>query len=138
MRIAETGELNMSEGMNDMGCGMGSEREQITPGGPPITLTPKAVEMVRKAINDENMSGHGLRIAVAGGGCSGLQYVLDFCDAQRAGDTVFSVDGLTVYIDLASAHFLKGTEIDYLDGEEGSGFKFNNPNPMRSCCGCGG
>ena len=104
----------------------------------PIRLTDKAVEMVQQALKDENMSDGGLRVAVAGGGCSGIQYVLDFCRDRRQGDIVFAVNGLPVYIDLASAHLLQGTEIDYIEGSEGSGFKFDNPNQVRGCCGCGG
>ena len=102
-----------------------------------IHLTDKAVEMVKKAIAEEGLSGeHGLRVAVQGGGCSGLQYALDFSDAHRPGDTVFEVSGLKVFIDMASSQFLNGTEIDYVSGLQGSGFKFNNPNAKRTC-GCG-
>ncbi len=102
-----------------------------------VRLTGKAVQMVLKALADENRNGEGLRVAVAGGGCSGVQYVLDFCGERRAGDHVYAIDGLTVYLDFASAHVLHGTEIDYVSSEEGSGFRFNNPNPVRSCCSCG-
>ena len=102
----------------------------------PVSLTTKAVEMVKKALEEEGLQGHGLRIAVRGGGCSGLEYALDFSDTSRPGDTTVIIDGLTVYIDMASAQFLKGTEIDYVSGLQGQGFKFNNPNARRSC-GCG-
>ncbi len=102
-----------------------------------ISLTPVAVEMVKKALKEEGIdSTHGLRIAVRGGGCSGLEYALDFADAERPGDTVITLDGLRVFIDMASASFLQGTEIDYVKGLQGSGFKFNNPNAKRTC-GCG-
>ena len=102
----------------------------------PVTLTGKAIEMVKKALDEEGIPTHGLRIAVQGGGCSGLQYALDFSESERAGDTVFEVDGLKVFIDMASAQFRAGTEIDYVSGLQGSGFKFNNPNAKRTC-GCG-
>ena len=102
----------------------------------PIRLTAKAVEMVKKALEEEGLSDHGLRVAVRGGGCSGLEYALDFSNESRAGDTVLTFDGLTVYIDMASAQYLAGTEIDYVSGLQGQGFKFNNPNAVRSC-GCG-
>ena len=104
--------------------------------GSPVKLTPKAVEMIKKAIAEEGLTDHGLRIAVHGGGCSGLQYALDFSNESRMGDTVLNVDGLTVYIDMASAQYLNGTEIDYVTGLQGAGFKFNNPNAKRTC-GCG-
>lgn len=103
----------------------------------PIKVTPKAIEMTKKALEEEGLLGtHGLRIAVRGGGCSGLEYALDFADSARPGDTVLTVDGLKLYIDMASVQFLNGTEIDYVTGLQGSGFKFNNPNAKRTC-GCG-
>lgn len=102
----------------------------------PVSLTPKAIEMVKKALQEEGLENHGLRIAVHGGGCSGLQYALDFAEEARVGDTVLNMDGLAIYIDMASAQFLSGTEIDYLTGLQGAGFKFNNPNAKRTC-GCG-
>jgi iron-sulfur cluster assembly accessory protein len=99
----------------------------------PVRLTEKAAQMVDEALKEEGLEGHGLRVAVAGGGCAGLQYVLDFTNARREGDVVFSSQGVTIYLDNASLFFLKGTEIDYVSGIHGSGFSFNNPNPMRRC-----
>jgi len=101
-----------------------------------VTLTPSAIDMVRKALAEEGLNEHGLRIAVQGGGCSGLQYGLDFESSTRPGDTILSFDGLKVYIDMASAQFLKGTVIDYVTSLQGAGFKFTNPNAKRTC-GCG-
>lgn len=102
----------------------------------PVVLTDKAVEMVKNALKEEGLTEHGLRIAVQGGGCSGLQYALDYADAPRAGDHLYEINGLKVFIDMASAQFLKGTTIDYVSGLQGNGFKFNNPNAKRTC-GCG-
>lgn len=113
-----------------------STREQSLDESCPIKLTPKAIEMVKKALNEEKLDNHGLRIAVQGGGCSGLQYALDFSDAERPGDSVWTVDGLKVFVDMASMQYLKGAEIDYVSGLQGNGFKFHNPNAQRSC-GCG-
>lgn len=101
-----------------------------------IVLTPKAIEMTKKALEEEGLQTHGLRVAVRGGGCSGLEYALDFAESARMGDTVLEMDGLKIYIDMASLQFLKGTVIDYVSSLQGSGFKFNNPNARRSC-GCG-
>ncbi len=101
-----------------------------------ITLTPKAIEMTKKALEEEGLQNHGLRVAVRGGGCSGLEYALDFAESARIGDTVLEMDGLKVFIDMASQQFLKGTVIDFVSSLQGSGFKFNNPNAKRSC-GCG-
>ena len=109
---------------------------ETTPEEIPVRITAKAVEMVKKALSEEGLGNHGLRVAVQGGGCSGLQYSLDFADSARMGDSVFTIEGLTVYIDMASLHYLQGTEIDYVSGLQGAGFKFSNPNAVRTC-GCG-
>lgn len=101
-----------------------------------VVLTPKAVEMIKQALKEEGRENHGLRIAVRGGGCSGLEYALDFDGEARMGDEVLTIDGLTVYVDMASATYLKGTTIDYVSGLNGTGFKFLNPNAKRTC-GCG-
>lgn len=102
----------------------------------PLTITTKAIDMVRKAMAEEGLENHGLRIAVHGGGCSGLQYALDFSDKERMGDNVFEVEGMKVFIDMASLEYLKGATIDYVSGLNGNGFKFENPNATRTC-GCG-
>ena len=103
---------------------------------PPIQLTEKAVEMVKEAIEAEKLEGHGLRVFVQGGGCSGFQYGLDFDDAPRAGDFEMKFGDLTVYCDPISAMHLEGTGIDYVMGISGAGFKFNNPS-AKTTCGCG-
>lgn len=102
----------------------------------PVLLTEKAAEMVKKAREQENLAAHALRIGVIGGGCSGLQYLLDFAETPSEDDFVSEQHGVTVIVDPFSASHLAGTEIDYIDGLQGSGFKFNNPNVQRSC-GCG-
>ena len=103
----------------------------------PITLTPKAVTMVKLTRQEEGLDEtHGLRVAVVGGGCSGFQYALDFTTEQRDNDYVYSVEGLTVFVDAVSARYLDGTQIDYVMGTAGAGFKFNNPKAVGSC-GCG-
>lgn len=105
--------------------------------GLPVTLTAKAIEMVKHALKEEGLAEtHGLRIAVQGGGCSGLQYALDYAESARPGDSVFTVDGLKIYIDMASKTYLAGAKIDYVSGLQGTGFKFSNPNATRTC-GCG-
>lgn len=103
---------------------------------PPLALTEKAVEMVNEAMAAENLAGHGLRVFVQGGGCSGFQYGLDFDDSPRFGDFEMSFDGLKVYVDPVSAMHLEGTTIDYVMGISGAGFKFDNPS-AKTTCGCG-
>jgi len=103
----------------------------------PVTMTPKAVEMVKITREQEGMdAAHGLRIAVRGGGCSGFEYSLDFETEARDNDWIYEQSGLTLYVDSVSAKYLEGTNIDYVLGTAGAGFKFNNPQ-ARGTCGCG-
>ena len=103
----------------------------------PISLTDKAVQMIKITREQEGIEeSQGLRVAVRGGGCSGMEYALDFEREPRENDFVITYDGLKVYIDAISARYLQGTEIDYVLGTTGAGFKFNNPNATGSC-GCG-
>jgi iron-sulfur cluster assembly accessory protein len=103
----------------------------------PVRLTDRAAAMVRETIERENLTGSGLRVAVVGGGCSGFQYSLDIDKEERAGDSIFDVNGVRVFVDPMSSMYLMGVEIDYVEGQFGqSGFSFKNPN-AKSTCGCG-
>ena len=120
-----------------------TEQQDVTPEAvekpstDPIRLTEKAVNMVKVTREQEGMdSSYGLRVAVRGGGCSGLEYALDFEIEARENDHVLEFEGLRVFVDPVSARYLQGTEIDYVMGTTGAGFKFNNPNASGSC-GCG-
>lgn len=77
-----------------------------------------------------------LRIAVIGGGCSGLSYKLSWAEELDPKDTTVPLVGMWILIDPKSALFIKGMELDHSDGLDGVGFTFNNPNAARSC-GCG-
>jgi len=103
----------------------------------PVHLTAKAAEMVQKAIKEENLKDVALRVGVMGGGCSGLQYLLDFAEKPNEDDWVSEELGVKIYVDPYSATHLTGTTIDYVDSVYGSGFKFDNPNIVRTCH-CGG
>ncbi len=106
-----------------------------------IQMSEKAVqEIVRlKATNptyaaDPNAA---LRVAVVGGGCSGMSYKLDFdSTGVSESDKLFEKQGVKLVIDAKSYLFLQGTELDFSDGLNGKGFVFNNPNAKRTC-GCG-
>jgi iron-sulfur cluster assembly protein len=100
-----------------------------------VTLTPDAIAKV-KAILSEQKEEAGLRIAVLGGGCSGFQYQMTLEKESKEDDKVIDMEGLKVFIDSRSMLYLSGTEVDYIDGENGSGFKFDNPN-AKDACGCG-
>lgn len=103
----------------------------------PVTITDKAVTMVKITREQEGIEAVcGLRVAVRGGGCSGFEYALDFENEPRDTDMVYRQGDLDVFIDPISARYLQGTEIDYMLGTSGAGFKFNNPNAVGTC-GCG-
>jgi len=102
---------------------------------PPIVLTPKAVEMVKDAMQREGLGGYGIRVGVMGGGCAGFQYSMDFEKDAKEGDLTFAQDGVTLYIDPMSSMYLQGVTVDYVVGLQGAGFKFSNPN-ARTTCGC--
>jgi iron-sulfur cluster assembly accessory protein len=103
---------------------------------PVVHLTEKAVEMLKVARQREGAPEHGLRVGVTDGGCSGLQYQLSFAAQPGEGDTVIEADGVKVFIDAASAAHVQGMTLDYVSGLHGAGFKFLNPNAVRTC-GCG-
>jgi iron-sulfur cluster assembly accessory protein len=108
----------------------------IDPNAPILTLTPKAVEMVRKGVQKEGLpEDHGLRVAVVGGGCSGFQYALSF-DEHKDGDSIVELDGVRVFIDEISLPYIAGTTLDFVEGLHGAGFRFSNPRATRTC-GCG-
>ncbi len=100
-----------------------------------ITLTPTAAEKIRELLEAEGNPELGLRIFVAGGGCSGLQYGMTLDEAQD-GDSIFEVTGVRVLVDDMSAEYISGSEVDYMDSLMGAGFTVNNPNAV-STCGCG-
>jgi len=101
-----------------------------------ITLTDKASEKVKEIQSAENLQGQGLRLRVIGGGCSGFSYDLFFDDEISDMDETFESHGIPMYVDQMSLTYLTGTEIDYVEGLYGAGFKFNNP-VAKSTCGCG-
>lgn len=100
-----------------------------------INMTPAAAEKVRELLAQENDPSLGLRIFVAGGGCSGLQYGMTL-DEQQEGDTVITLSGINVLVDEMSIGYISGSEVDYVDSLMGAGFTVNNPNAVSSC-GCG-
>lgn len=101
-----------------------------------ITMTPMASEKVKQLLASRGTPDHGLRIGVRGGGCSGNSYFMEFADAAAPGDQVIELEGVKVFVDTRSAMVLAGTEVDYVEGLMGTGFKFNNPNARHSCA-CG-
>jgi iron-sulfur cluster assembly accessory protein len=101
-----------------------------------LSLTDVAADKVAEIRDAEGIEEHyALRVKVMGGGCSGFQYDLYF-DEHAEGDYVFDSHGVKLLVDQMSFMYLMGVSIDYVEGLQGAGFKFNNPNSTGSC-GCG-
>ena len=100
-----------------------------------LSITPAAADKVRELLEQENDPSLALRIFVAGGGCSGLQYGMTL-DEEQEGDTVISQGEFKVLVDEMSLGYINGSEVDYVDSLMGAGFTVNNPNAVSSC-GCG-
>ena len=101
-----------------------------------IQLSESAVNQIKKIQEDEKKPGEGLRVAVVGGGCSGLSYKLDLQKEPQPNDKIYEQDGVKVFIDPKSLLYIKGLTLDYSGGLNGTGFTFKNPNATKSC-GCG-
>jgi iron-sulfur cluster assembly protein len=101
-----------------------------------ISLTNEATVQLRKILAEENEPDLGLRVFVAGGGCSGFQYQMVLENELRDGDYVAEMDGVKVYVDQFSQRYLEGAEIDFVNSLMGGGFTVHNPNAVSSCsCG---
>ena len=101
-----------------------------------MIITDKAVSKVKEMANQQGLEGHGLRLMVVGGGCSGFTYDMDLETMVNPGDQIFDKNGLKIYVDPMSYQYLDGTTIDYIESFKFSGFHFENPNATRTC-GCG-
>jgi iron-sulfur cluster assembly protein len=103
-----------------------------------INVTPRAAKEIRTQLARRPQSNgqSGVRLGVKGGGCSGMSYVIEYCDQPRARDQVFEVEGARVYVDPKSLIYLAGTTFDFVDTFQQKGFKFVNPQ-VKSECGCG-
>lgn len=101
-----------------------------------IQITDKAQDQIRAIFaNEQSSESGGLRLAVIGGGCSGLQYKIEF-SPRKEKDNILTYDGFEVFIDPKSSIYLKGIVLDFKDGLNGKGFVFDNPN-AKNTCGCG-
>ena len=102
-----------------------------------VEITEKAADNIKYfAKKDGITEGVGLRVAVKGGGCSGLTYDLDITDKELDSDKIVEQFGVKVMVDKKSYIFLVGTVLDFSDGLNGKGFTFTNPNATKAC-GCG-
>ncbi len=101
-----------------------------------ISLSATAAGRIAWMIEQEAQDGLMLRVAVSGGGCSGVQYGFSFDDSVNPDDRTFERDGVTAVIDEASLELLAGSEVDYVEELVGASFQVKNPNAVSSC-GCG-
>lgn len=102
-----------------------------------VTLSEKAVSEIKAIMQQNGGAFEGIRVFVAGGGCSGLSYGMQIADEPAtADDLVFENEGVKVIVDLGSHQYLDGASIDFDDTLQGGGFKINNPNAAKTC-GCG-
>lgn len=101
-----------------------------------ITLTDKAIDAVGRFIASSDTPNAGLRIEVTDGGCSGYQYGLKLEETELENDTITEYGDIKVFVNAESMPMLDGMTVDFLDSIEGSGFKFTNPNAVKSCA-CG-
>jgi iron-sulfur cluster assembly protein len=100
-----------------------------------IKLTSNAAKKVSTLLGKQGRPQGVLRVAVVGGGCSGLQYKMDLQDGPANRDFLVETSGVRVVVDPKSALYVTGSELDYLDSLDG-GFKVKNPNAATSCsCG---
>lgn len=101
-----------------------------------ITLLPAAIRKVQSLFVERNLTGHALRVFVAGGGCSGMQYGMAIEKETGEFDSVYEFEGVKVVVDPTSLMYLNGATVDYVDNLMGGGFRIDNPNAVASC-GCG-
>jgi iron-sulfur cluster assembly protein len=101
-----------------------------------FAISESAARQIARLALERGTPGAALRVAVKGGGCSGLTYAMDWADAPRERDKVFERDGVKVVIDPKSYLYLMGSELTYQEGLMASGFKIENPR-VKSACGCG-
>jgi iron-sulfur cluster assembly protein len=100
-----------------------------------IRLTQSAAQKVGKLLTKQGRPTGVLRVAVVGGGCSGLQYKMDLQDGPANRDILVETGGVRVVVDPKSALYVTGSELDFIDALDG-GFKVKNPNAATSCsCG---
>ncbi len=101
-----------------------------------IRVTADASRKVNSLLIRQGRPQGVLRVAVIGGGCSGLQYKMDLQDGPANRDILVETGGVRVVVDPKSALYVTGSELDYVDALQGGGFKVNNPNAASSCsCG---
>jgi iron-sulfur cluster assembly protein len=102
-----------------------------------LTVTPAAAQRIKSLKTEKGLAEDlGLRVFVAGGGCSGMQYGMAFDANPQENDRTINLEGVTLIVDPVSLPYLMGANIDFVDNMMGGGFRIDNPNAVSSC-GCG-
>ncbi len=101
-----------------------------------ICMTKRAADKYSAILAEEGKQGYGLRFGDKAAGCSGFEYVLDYSEKATPDDEIFHSHGVEIHVNRKIVSRLLGSEIDFVDGLNGSGFKISNPNAKGSC-GCG-
>lgn len=99
-------------------------------------VTAEAAARIQKLRDERQTPEAGLRVAVRGGGCSGLTYIIEWAEGPRERDKLFERDGVRVFVDPKSYLYLMGSELAYEETLMASGFRLQNPN-VKTACGCG-
>lgn len=108
----------------------------IDMGGKTLVITEKAGLKIKELLKKNGKENYGLRIQVIQGGCAGKEYKFSFEESAKQGDEVLADHDVKVFVDTESAHYLKGSVVDYIETLQESGFRVSNPN-ASSGCGCG-
>jgi iron-sulfur cluster assembly protein len=101
-----------------------------------LTITPAAVDQLKTFLAEQGTPDYALRVFVAPGGCSGLQYGMTVEEQAEDGDEIIEQNGVRLMVDTFSAMYLGGAEVDYVNSLMGGGFTVRNPNAVASCA-CG-
>lgn len=101
-----------------------------------LTITANAAERIKYLLQLRDKPSIGIRVGVKKGGCSGLEYVIEYADEKNKYDEIIEEKGVTVIIDPKAVMYILGSEMDFVEGKIKSGFTFKNPNEKGSC-GCG-
>lgn len=112
------------------------EENHVDSEGKDLVLTKKAVEKVKEFQKNMKKEGHGLRIEIIPGGCSGQSYAMDFDEKSTEEDIVIEQDGVKIFVSKNDMELIRGSTIDFLDTMQGAGFRVDNPN-AHNTCGCG-
>lgn len=113
-----------------------SPAPSVRPAAKTFGITDAAAVRIRKLRDERQTPEAGLRVAVRGGGCSGLSYLIEWAEAPRERDKIFEKDGVRVFVDPKSYLYLAGSQLGYEETLMASGFRLENPN-VKTACGCG-